>query len=569
MSRLYAAELSRSAGRLEDIRIAAILLALLAAFVFFHDLGGAALFDPDEGRNAEIAREVLVTNDWITPYYDFLPRLEKPMLFYAVTALSYKVFGVSEMAARLPSAAAALGALLLTTFFVRRIYGGRAAIWSGLVLVTSVQFNAFSRIVILDMLLAFFLTLALIAYHRAETAENRPEKRRYYFLMYAAAAAATLVKGPIGLIFPAMIVVAYIAVRGKWSSLREMDLGWGILIFLLITAPWYAWAEVRRPGYLAYFLGQEHFTRYLTAHFHRTKPWYYFFGVVGLGFFPWTFLLPAIAVRLRKNLDNLSLYALLWVAVPFVFFSFSSSKMSEYLLPIYPALAILAGRSLADTIGGGAQRFFSVGWLIFGAALFYFGLGLLRPVLFPAAMQELLYELPRREMAPAALIASILALWTAATAFFVWRQRLFPVCCLILGLNFFLAHRVIVPLSANRSFKELGMQAAALLRPADRPAPLVIYDTYLPSLLFYLNIREPVWVVAHEADDEIMGSFFISTNKPAPAPGYGKVIWTYEEFDREWASRKVFVFTKDKRLAKLPGAKILLRSENVAVVTNR
>jgi 4-amino-4-deoxy-L-arabinose transferase-like glycosyltransferase len=569
VSRLHAAELSRSAARLDDVRIAAALLALLTAFLLFHDLGGAALFDPDEGRNAEIAREVLVTNDWITPYYDFLPRLEKPMFFYAVAALSYKLFGVSEAAGRLPSAAAALGALLLTCFFVRRIYGERAALWSGLVLVTSVQFNVFSRIVILDMLLAFSVTLALIAYYRADIAGSRPEKRRYYFLMYSAAAAATLVKGPIGFILPGMIVVAAIAVRRKWSSFREMDLGWGILIFLLITAPWYAWAEVRRPGYLAYFLGQEHFTRYLTAHFHRTKPWHYFFAVVGVGFFPWTFLLPAIAVRLRKRLDDVSLYALLWAAVPFVFFSFSSSKMSEYLLPIYPALAILAGKTLADASGSGALRFLSAGWLILGAALFYFGLGLLLPGLFPAAMRELLAGLPRREMTAAALIASMLALWTAGASFSGWRQQLFPVCCLALGLNFFLAHRVIAPLSTYRSFKELGMQAATVLRPANPPAPLVIYDTYLPSLLFYLDVREPVWIVAHEADDEIMGSFFLSAKKPAPAPGYGKVVWTDEEFDREWATRQLFVFTKDKRLAKLPGAKVLLRSENIALVTNR
>jgi 4-amino-4-deoxy-L-arabinose transferase-like glycosyltransferase len=566
---LHTAELSRSAARLEDVRIAAVLLALLSAFLLDQDLGGAALFDPDEGRNAEIAREVLVTNDWITPYYDFLPRLEKPMFFYAVTALSYKIFGVSETSARLPSAAAALGALLLTYFFVRRIYGERAALWSGLVLVTAVQFNVFSRIVILDMLLAFFVTLALIAHYRADGAESRAEKRRYYFLMYAAAAAATLVKGPIGFILPGMIVLAVIAVRRKWSSLREMDLGWGILIFLITTAPWYAWAEARRPGYLAYFLGQEHFTRYLTTHFHRTKPWYYFFAVVGVGFFPWTFLLPPIAVRLRKRLDDVSLYALLWAAVPFVFFSFSSSKMSEYLLPIYPALAILAGKTLADASDSGTLRLFSAGWLILGAALTYFGVGLLLPGVFPAALRDLLAEVPRREMTAAALMAALLALWIAAISFSGWRQQLFPVCCVLLGLNFFLAHRVIAPLSAERSFKELGTQAAALLRPANPPVPLVIYDTYLPSLLFYLDIREPVWVVVHESDDEIMGSFFLSAKKPAPAPGYGKVVWTREEFGREWASRKVFVFTKDKRLANLPGAKVLLRSDNVALVTNR
>jgi 4-amino-4-deoxy-L-arabinose transferase-like glycosyltransferase len=568
--RLHTAEFSRTAARLEDTRIAATLLALLAVFLFFHDLGGAALLDPDEGRNAEIAREVLVTNDWVTPYYDFLPRLEKPMLFYALTALSYKVFGFSEAAARFPSAAAALGALLLTYSFARRFYGERAALWSGLVLVTSVQFNTFSRIVILDMLLAFFITLALVAYYLADTGPTHAEKRGYYFLMYTATAAATLVKGPIGFIFPGMIVFAYIAVRQKWSSLRGMGLAWGILIFLCIAAPWYLWAEARRPGYLAYFLGQEHFTRYLTSQFHRTKPWYYFFAVVAVGFLPWTFLLPAIASRLRKSMDNLSLYALLWAAVPFIFFTFSSSKMSEYLLPIYPALAILAGKTLIDALDNRALRFLlSVGWLILSASILYLGLGLLVPALLPAAMPDLLYAVPQREMIVAAFLASALALWTAWVSLGGWRQGFFPVCCLILGLTFFLAHRVIAPLSAYRSSKRLGIESAALLRPENPPTPVVIYDTSLPSLLFYLDVREPVWVVAHEGEDDIMGSFFISAEKPPPAPGYGKVIWTYEEFDREWARQKVFVFTKEKRLPNLPGATVLLRADNVALVTNR
>jgi hypothetical protein len=243
--------------------------------------------------------------------------------------------------------------------------------------------------------------------------------------------------------------------------------------------------------------------------------------------------------------------------------------MSEYLLPIYPALAILGGKTLADAIDGAALRFFSVAWLLLGVALFYSGVGLLFPALFPAAAQEILYDLPRRELSAAALIAAMLALWSAAVSFSGWRQRLFPACCLILGLTFFMAHRVIAPLSANRSFKELGTQAVALLRPEDPTAPLVIYDTYLPSLLFYLNVREPVWIVTDEAQDEIMGSFLLSAKKPAPAPGYSKVMWTDEEFDREWANRKVFVFTKEKRLGKLPGAKVLLRSDNVALVTNR
>lgn len=557
-----------STALFDGARLAAALLALCAVFILFHDLGGAALFNPDEGRNAEIAREVLETGDWITPYYDFLPRIEKPMFYYAAAAASYKVFGVSEAAARLPSAAAALGVLAMTYFFVRRVGGERAALWSALALVTAAQFNIFARIVIVDMTLAFFIAAALMAYYLASAAEARSVKRRYYLLMYAAAAGATLVKGPIGFLLPGMIVAAHIAARRKWSALAEMQLAWGPLIFLLIVTPWYAAAEARRPGYLAYFLGQEHFARFLTPHFNRGKPWHYFFGVIAVGFFPWTMLLPAIAAKLWRKRGDLSFFLFLWAVVPFVFFSLSSSKMSEYLLPIYPALAALAGTTIADGLGRRDARLLSVAWLALGFGLLYLFLGLFAPGLVPAAGRALVRELPRAELAPVAFVAALVFLAGAWTALAAPIERLFPLCCISFALLFFVGHRIVAPIALERSDRNLARAAAAVLR-SDEAAPVVIYDTYLPGLPFYLGIRRPMWVVARETDDEILGSFYVALTRPAPAPGYPPALLTYEDFDREWGRRKLLVFIKEKRLFELPKAKVLAQADGVALVTNR
>ena len=554
---------------LDDSRLAAALLALAVVFVLFHDLGGAALFNPDEGRNAEIAREVLEIGDWITPYYNFLPRIEKPMFFYAVAAASFKLFGFSEAAARLPSALAALGILLMTYFFARRISGPRAALWSALVLVTAVQFNVFARIVIVDMLLAFFITAALMSYYLASGAETRSVKRRYYFIMYAAAASATLVKGPIGFIFPGMIVVAYIAARRQWSALKEMELGWGVLIFLLIVSPWYAAAEVRRPGYLAYFLGQEHFARFLTPNFNRGKPWYYFFGVVAVGFFPWTILLPRMTTRFWRNRDDFALFTLVWAAVPFVFFSFSSSKMSEYLLPIYPGLAALAGTTLAGGLKRIDLRFLAAAWILLGLACLYMFIALLMPAAVPAAGREFVAQLPRAEVAPVALIAAFVFAAAAWTTLAAPLDRLLPLCCISFAALFFLAHRILAPLSLERSDKNLARDAAAVLRSAEAMVPVVIHDTYLPSLPFYLGIHRPMLVVAHPGDGETLGSFYLSKEWPRPAPGYEPALLTYEDFEREWGRRKLLVFVKEKRLFELHGAKVLLQADGVALVTNR
>ena len=554
---------------LDDSRLAAALLALAAVFLLFHDLGGAALFNPDEGRNAEIAREVLETGDWITPYYNFLPRIEKPMFFYAAAAASFKLFGVSEAAARLPSALAALGILLMTYFFVRRLCDARAALWSALVLVTAVQFNVFARIVIVDMVLAFFITAALMSYYLASGAEHRTVKRRYYFIMYAASAGATLVKGPIGFIFPGMIVVVYIAARRQWSALKEMELGWGVLIFLLIVSPWYAAAEVRRPGYLAYFLGQEHFARFLTPNFNRGKSWYYFFGVVAVGFFPWTILLPRMTTRFWRNRDDFALFTLLWTAVPFVFFSFSSSKMSEYLLPIYPALAALAGRTLAGGLKRIDLRFLAAGWVLLGLACLYMSIGLLTPAAVPAAGREFVARLPRAGVAPVALIAALVFAAAAWTTLARPLERLLPLCCISFAALFFLADRIMAPVSLERSDKNLAREAATVLRSADAMVPVVIYDTYLPSLPFYLGIHRPMLVVANPGDGEILGSFYLSKKWPPPAAGYEPALLTYEEFERQWGRRKLLVFVKEKRLFELYSAKVLLQTDGVALVTNR
>ena len=147
-------------------------LRVVCLVILFANLGGAAFFDPDEGRNAEKAREILLLNDWVTPHENFLPTLDKPIAFYWPVALSFKLFGFSEWAARLPSALAALGCLLLVAQLARRHWGARTALWSCLVLATSVEFFFFARLVNLDMSLTFFITMALFSFYSAVRAEE-------------------------------------------------------------------------------------------------------------------------------------------------------------------------------------------------------------------------------------------------------------------------------------------------------------------------------------------------------------------------------------------------------------
>ena len=186
------------------------LLCLVCVAVLFVNLGSADFFEPDEGRNAEKAREILLLNDWVTPHENFLPVLDKPMFFYWLVALSYKIFGIAEWSARLPSIVFALGCLFLVYHFARQWWGSWAAMWSVLILLTSVEFFLLARIVRSDMTLTFCVTLALCSFYSAIHAENEKAKKLHCLLMYGALGAGTLVKGLIGLVIPGMVFFVYL-----------------------------------------------------------------------------------------------------------------------------------------------------------------------------------------------------------------------------------------------------------------------------------------------------------------------------------------------------------------------
>ena len=338
------------------------------------------MFEPDEGRNAEVAREILLLRDRVTPHYDFIPRLDKPVFFFGLVALSFKIFGLSEWSARLPSVLAALGCLSLTYVLAGAIFGRRAALWSVLILVTSIEFFALSRVVILDMVLTFFITLSLACFWLGHLATG-PRRKFLVLLMYAFIGAATLVKGPIGLVLPAAVIFFYLLLSGKWALVGEMELSLGVPLFLIVAASWYVAVELRNPGYLHHFLYEENFARFTTTQFNRSRPWYYFFMVLAAGCFPWTLLLPMTLADFRKRppADG-HLFLILWIASPFIVFSLSASKLPHYILPLYPPLAILVGATVAKAFTAAPSA--KMSWVLSLPAVTFFLVALLPALLF-------------------------------------------------------------------------------------------------------------------------------------------------------------------------------------------
>jgi 4-amino-4-deoxy-L-arabinose transferase-like glycosyltransferase len=326
------------------------LLIAICLLLFFVDLGGRDIWDIDEGMHAAMAQTMILSGDWITPVFNGEAFFDKPPLFNWLTALSFLIFGVNEFAARLPAALAGLGTVLLTYTMARRAYGARTAIFAGIVMATSLEIILLSRVVQYDIPFTFFTTLALYFCTAAVIDESR---RRFHIIgFFAAAALATLVKGPIGVIVPGIAFVGFLVYAKNYQTLRRLFMPSGLLVFAVIAAPWFALMEQANPGYLDYFIVKQHFGNFLGGSAalqpRHPEPFYYYVPVLIGGLLPWSLMLPQSALMAAKTDRTLAngtpVLFLIWVAVIFFFFSIATSKLSTYLLPVFPAAAILIGR---------------------------------------------------------------------------------------------------------------------------------------------------------------------------------------------------------------------------------
>jgi 4-amino-4-deoxy-L-arabinose transferase-like glycosyltransferase len=531
------------------------LLWLVCLAILFANLGGPALFEPDEGRNAEKAREILLLNDWVTPHENFVPVLDKPMFFYWLIAICYKIFGVSEWSARLPSALLALGCLFLVHRFVHQRWGAWEAMWSVLILVTSVEFFLLARVVILDMTLSFCITLSLCSFYAAVNAEDQKAAKRNCFLMYVGLGTGTLVKGFIGIIVPGMVFLTYLLVTHRWSVLRRLYLVPGALGVLAIVAPWYLWADARNPDYLSYYFWDEHFARYLTDEFERSESWFYFFVVVAAGFVPWILLLPSVLQDSWKRLDDKNIFLLLWIGVPFLFFSASSSKLPHYVLPLYPALAILSGQMIAGRFNRAESK---SGWVFYlpSTLLAGFVLYLLIGGFWPHLLASEIRTTVAENLAVIIYCTTLIGVIFGSVAYnqvrgYSIKQRgAYVGACLGLTVFFLLVSRLMVTASMQRSSKTLA-QSSLVFLTAD--SQVAIFNTYVPGLIFNLRLDRPVWVVNPEGRQTWMGSPYVSTRKRNPALGYDKVLLTFDQFADAWKTitHPPLVFAKAKHVPLL------------------
>ena len=338
---------SRRSSLIPQTQTAWVLFALAVVwFALFFLLGALPLLQPDEGRNAEVAREMKESGAWLSPSYNGITYLDKPAFYFKAVALSLAAFGDNETAARLPSAVFGLALLAITFVFCRHAYSLRCAVMAIIVIATMPLYVVLSRTVIFDIALAFFVSAAIFAGYRAEECDGK-SRRNWYLLGALAAGFATLVKGPVGFLIPGLVLFVFHRVEGRRGIWKRFFAPLNLLAFFGVTLPWFIGLSLQHPDFPYYGLIEESFHRFTTATFHRTQPFYFYALIVAGLFLPWSFILPEAGVAAWKRKSSMSSadrLCLVWSVVVVIFFSLSKSKLPGYILTVTVACGILVAR---------------------------------------------------------------------------------------------------------------------------------------------------------------------------------------------------------------------------------
>jgi 4-amino-4-deoxy-L-arabinose transferase-like glycosyltransferase len=478
-----------------------LLLALFAYLLFFFQLGGIGLVGPDEPRYAQIAREMLESGDFITPRLLGTPWFEKPVLFYWFTALFFHLFGIQEFAARLISAIAGSLGLYFTYRLGAHFLSPRGGLLASLILACSPLYFSLAHAASMDMLLSATLTGAYTFLYfwlfQDPVSPAGPSQKTPWLLVgfYWMLGLSVLAKGPVGIVLVGGTLAIFLLVTQKWRLLSSLHLPLGLLVVLGVTVPWYYLCYLAN-GYLFIqeFIIRHNIERFITDRYQHLQPFWFFLAVILAGFFPWSLHLASsfrrcLARSLRGTLKGegeKDFFLWLWILIPFLFFSFSRSKLPGYILPISPALALLVASKFEHVIPRSTapetKGFFRSAYL---QAVIMIILGIALPLAIPHLNLDLRPDIP--------ILVPVLLLM--GTAGFLSARKRKPMGLLraflagILLIVLFLTGRALPRLDRSESQRQL----AGLLRQQG----LEQYPIYLWNISrrveygldFYLNAK--------------------------------------------------------------------------------
>ena len=487
-----------------------LIVSAFALSLFLFRAGDLPLTDPDEGRYAEVSREMVTGGDWVVPRLFGIPYLEKPPLLYWLTAIAFCTFGPSEIAARLAPALAGAFGVLFAGLFARRHLSSRAGNMTAIVLASTALYTTLARTVLTDMLFAIALSGALFALYDYREAATKSLAAALSFWVFLAA--ATLSKGPVAIVLCGLVIAADAAFGTRpsrpdsnrcgpegdvrfsecfgrsWRTLFAPPLLFSAPLFLAIAIPWFGVVQRRYPGFLGFYLWKEHLLRAAGA--EHAEPLYWFVPWLLGGLLPWTpFAIAAvptwrIAFGERSAEGRVVHFLLVWALTVFVVFSLARGKLATYILPMFPPLAVLIGNFL-DRIAHGRASSRSP-TLAFGAAGFVLLIG--------GVAASVGASIVFTGLGAAALTLLLAAVLAGGVATILWRgtRSRKPLAALLFGTLSLYAGLATAAPGLCRSFTAHPL-IAVVGRHLAAGDSYALWGAYLPSAAFYLE-RPPLLV---------------------------------------------------------------------------
>ena len=469
----------------------------MAGLTFLVGLGAPAMTDSDEAFYAEAAREMVESGDWLTPYYNYEPRFQKPILYYWVTAATFAVTGPGEASARLWAALSGIALVFVTAGIARRWYDDDTALLAGAIVATSFGYVALGRMALPDLPLALCVT-ATIGCCLVAVGDRVPRPRRWLLLAAAAAALGFLVKGPLAIVLPAVVVGPIVAIERRQSRIGPGDLAAATLVFVAIAAPWYLAMWWRHgTAYLDSFFVGDNLARFATDRFNEPRPWWYYGPVIIGGVAPWSpFLLLGVGafvrfVAGRGGPGSLETRLAIWITAPLALLTLSVGKQPRYVLPLLPPLALLLAHGITKRsrarrgLDGGLyqsrpDRGLQLASIASGGILVLAGALLWRA-------RPLFVELPPLHSAMAAVVILAAGLAVVATALTrAWRRAPWV---LAIGSSLALPALVIGGLAGGP--EDAVHRVADAVRSARRAdEPIGVSRAFVRNLIFYTGVKQ-------------------------------------------------------------------------------